>query len=78
MDSIEERVSHGFQGRVKGGREGRTFSGADIFSPITHACPLRDFLKFNLHPGIFDQPAKNQFFTRRSVYTNRNSRSTLR
>jgi hypothetical protein len=40
----------------------------DIFSLVTHACPLRNFLKFNLPLGIFGQPAKNQFFNRPSVY----------
>jgi len=34
-------------------------------TPQDFGCPRkRDFAGFNLHPGIFDQPEKNEFFNR--------------
>jgi len=41
----------------------RTFKYASLLR-ISGAPGERDFAKLNLHPGIFDQPAKNDFFNR--------------
>jgi hypothetical protein len=67
-----------FKEGLRGGRERHLPPGADIFSPVTHACPLWDFATLNLLPGIFDQPAQNGSFNTLSVYYNRSTRSALR
>ena len=76
---MEKGFGMDFRKRLGSGREMYLAAlGAGIFKLFADAYPLRDFAKLNLHPGNFDQPAKNEFFNRLSVYYNRNTRSALR